>query len=444
MQHRDGPGTRPGMLQSWAAALATVVATVAAMAATAALGLWLAQAGSLPAGAFGPVLAATVLMALGVPVDLVGGAGFLAQAAAGISALPLSVSLVGALVAGVCFLRPLRFRAAARGGELLGAVARTAVLWVAVVLLLAWQARHSFTISTGNSLSDQIGAAIGVTPTVGFQVSLPAAVGWGLLWLAIVLVLAFTVSHRAPLPNGLLRLRQSVQPAAGAMLALLLGYALLGVVAGVITALTRGDTRATFAVVCLAVPNLAWMALGIGLGGSWHGHLSGSIGLPMPKILSEVLQTSRSADTTLDLGSLAQRDGRVWWLPVVAAVLVLAACTVAAVRAHSRPRPWQYALRTGAALAVTLLLVGLASRISAAYGLSLLGVGDVSGLAGLLGGGGGSGGSGGGIPIGGSLYLQPDLLRTVALGALWGAVAGLLVGWVVQRRHRSADDDDQP
>ena len=423
--HRAGAGTSAGAWYGWAAALVTVVATLLAMAVTAGIGLWLAQADSLPRGAFPSVLAATVLMALGVPADVDGSAGFLAQAQGGIDALPLSVGLVGALVAAVCFLRPRRFRAVAGWTELLGAVVRTAVLWVGALLLIAWLARHSFTISTGNGLADTIGSAIGVTPTVGFRVGLAAAAGWGLLWLVVVLLLAFAVSRRTPLPVALVRGRATVQPSAAAMVLLLLVCAGLGVVAGIVTALTRGEARETFAVVFLAVPNLAWLALGVGLGGSWHGHVSGSIGLPMPKALAAVLETSRTADTTVDLSSLARQDGWVWLLPVLAGLLLLVAAVVTALRAHVRPRPWQHALRTGVALALTMLLVGLLTRVSASYGLSLLGVGDTSGLAGLLGGGSGSG-SGGGVPVSGSVTLIPDLLRTVGFGALWGAVAGFL------------------
>jgi hypothetical protein len=434
VQHSDVPRPPAGVLRGWAAALVTVAATLLAMGATAAVGLWLAKAGTLPQGAFGAVLAATVLMALGAPVTMDGSAGFLAQAHAGIAALPLSVSLVGALVAAGCFLRPLRFRATAHGGELLGAVARTVLLWLGALLLLAAAARHSFTVSsTGSGLSDTIGSAIGVTPTVGFRVGLPAAAGWGLLWLLVVLALAFAVSRRAPLPGRLLRLRAAVQPCAAAMLLLLLGYAALGAVAGVVTALTRGPAGDTFAVVFLAVPNLAWLALGIGLGAAWHGHVNGSIGLPVPKVLSSVLRTSGSADTTLDLSTLARFDDRVWVLPVLAAFLLVAASAVTAARAHARPRPWQYALRTGAALAVTMLLVGLATRVSAAYGMSLLGVGDAGDLAALTG-----GGSGGGSPVAGSLSLRPDLLRAVALGGLWGAVAGFVGSLPATRINREA------
>ena len=52
--------------------------------------------------------------------------------------------------------------------------------------------------------------------------------GFGLLWLAGVLVLDLLVSRRAPLPARLLRFQESVRPAAFAMVVLLLAYVVLG------------------------------------------------------------------------------------------------------------------------------------------------------------------------------------------------------------------------
>lgn len=55
-----------------------------------------------------------------------------------------------------------------------------------------------------------------------------------------------------------------------------------------------------------------------------------------------------------------------------------------------------------------MLTICLMGRISAHYGLSVLGIGD-------LGGG-----------LGGQLFLDPELWPAVGLGALWGLVAGFL------------------
>jgi hypothetical protein len=73
------------------------------------------------------------------------------------------------------------------------------------------------------------------------------------------------------------------------------------------------------------------------------------------------------------------------------------------------------------ALAVTVLLICLVCRISAHYGLSLLGIGD-------LGGG-----------LSGELFLRPQLWQAVGLGALWGLVAGFLGGLLARPVRRRGE-----
>jgi hypothetical protein len=441
------PGPSAVLLRSWNAAVGVVVCALLVMGVLGAVGLWLARANTLPGDSFGSVLAATVLMALGAPASVQGSAGFVASGSAGVAALPLSLSLAGALVAGYAFLRPLRSlrrqarRGAVQGRELLGRVLLTAALWAGACALLAWAARHRFVVSTGNSITDQITGALGASPTVGFEVGFGAAVGYGLLWLAVVLLLALAVSRAAvPLPGRLLRVHGAVRPAVSAMVVLLLGYVVLAMVAGVVTAAVHGQARDTFAVILLALPNLAWLAFGLGLGATWHGHLSTTIGLPMPKVLSEVLRSAGTGNRTVSLGTLAQQDGRVWWLPVIAG-LALLCCGIAMGRLDSRrgglTTAWRHAVGLGLTTASAMLLIGLLTRVSAAYGLSLLGVGGISGLLGNL-------ISGTGIPkaLTGSVTLLPGLLRGVLLGALWGALAGLVGGWIGTRLRGSRAPHD--
>ncbi|MFJ5120087.1 MULTISPECIES: streptophobe family protein [unclassified Kitasatospora] len=425
--HPVPPGP-PGALRGWLDALAVVVAGLAAMAAVAALGLWLAGANGLPDGGFPSVLAGTLALAVGGSVQLDGGAGFFAKVDAGITAMPLSVGLVGALVMAEVFLRQLRFRAVAGGGELLGRVARTAVLWVVALVLLTLGARHTFVVPLGGGLADVLGGALGLTPEVGFHADPPSTVGLGLLWLLVVLAAAFAVSRRAPLPRGLVPFQQAVRPAAFAMLLVLLAYVVIGVVAGAVTAVVHGNARETMAVVLLALPNLVWLAFGVGLGAEWHGHLVGAVGLPVPNALAEVLRAPNGQDATVGLGTLADHDARAWWLLPLAAVLLLAAGFLAAYRSPRGVRLWQHAVRLGVAAAVTVLLVGVWSRVSADYGLSVLGVGvGEGGLGDLLG-----AVLGGGNPLaglgGGTLALRPDLWVAVPLAAGWGLVTGWLGG----------------
>ncbi|MDH6501834.1 streptophobe family protein [Streptomyces sp. SAI-149] len=390
----------------WARALATVLAALITMGVVAALGLWAAGASDLPDNAFPRVVAATVVKAVGGTIKLSGGAGGLADGTAGLTVIPLSVTLTGALVLGAGFLRPLRHRAVTGGRELAGWAARIAVLWLLALVALGYAARQTFKLSVGDDTLSDLGDLFGVSPEVGFTTDIPRTLLSGLLWLAGVLLLALLVSRRAPLPGQLLRLQESVRPAAHAMVVVLLAYVVIGTLVALVVAATRGHASETLAVILLGLPNLVWLALTIGLGATWNGRVEGPFGLPMPHVLDEVL---RSKDTaTLDLSTLAEHDGRIWWLVVVDAVLLLAAAFLMAARSPARVRAWQHAVRLAIALALTVLMICLMGRISAHYGLSVLGIGD-------LGGG-----------LGGKLFLEPELWSAVGLGALWGLVTGFL------------------
>ncbi|MFI6846445.1 streptophobe family protein [Kitasatospora sp. NBC_00085] len=429
----------PGVLRGWLDALAVVLAGLATMAAVAALGLWAAGADELPGGGFPSVLAAALALAVGGSVQLDGGAGFFAQVDAGITAMPLTVGLLGALAMAEVFLRQLRFRAVAHGGELLGRVARTAAVWVVALVLLTLGARHTFTVAVGNDLAQQLGGALGLTPEIGFHAEAASTIGLGLLWLLVVLAAAFAVSRRAPLPRALVPFQQAVRPAAFAMLLVLLVYVAIGVVVGLLTAAVHGNARETMAVLLLALPNLAWLAFGVGLGAQWHGHLTGAVGLPVPKVLAEVLRVPDGQEATVSLGTLADQDARAWWLLPLAAALMLAAGVLTAYRSPRGVRLWRHAVRLGVAAAVTLLLVGVWTRVSADYGLSVLGVGvGEDGLGGLLG-----SVLGGSNPLaglgGGALTLSLQFWVAVPLAAAWGLVAGWLGGLLAARLGRRGE-----
>ncbi|QCR51312.1 hypothetical protein C1N79_04335 [Streptomyces sp. SGAir0924] len=389
------------------------------MGVTAALGLWAAGAADLPDNAFPRVVTATVVTAVGGALELSGDAGGFAETDAGLTVLPLSVTLTGALVVGRGFLRPLRHRAVAGAAELAGWAGRIAVLWLAALLGLAFAARQTFEVSLGEGLLDDLGDLFGVTPRVGFTTDVPLTVLFGLLWLAGVLLSALLVSRRAPLPGRLLRLHTSVRPAAYAMLALLLAYVVVGALVGLVVAGTRGHPADTFAVLLLGLPNLAWLALTVGLGATWDGRVEGPFGLPMPHVLDEVLRKPDVA--ALNLGSLTERDGRWWWLLVVAAVLLLAAGVLLARRSPAAVPAWLHAVHMAVALALTVLMIGLVGRISAHYGLSVLGIGD-------LGGG-----------LAGQLFLRPRLWAAVGLALPWGLVTGFLGALLARRAGRRRD-----
>ncbi|MFD8786547.1 streptophobe family protein [Kitasatospora sp. NPDC059599] len=440
-QPMTGAAGPPGAVRGWLDALAVVLAGMVAMAAVAALGLWLAGAADLPGGGFPSVVAAALALAVGGSVQLDGGAGNFAAVDAGISAMPLSVSVVGAVVMAEVFLRQLRFRAVAGGGELLGRIARTVVLWVLALVLLTLAARHSFVVPLGGGLAESIGGALGLTPEVGFHADGLSTIGIGLAWMLVVLAATFAVSRRAPLPPALVRYQLAVRPAAFALWMVLLAYLALGVVAGVLTAIVNGNARQTMAVVLLVLPDLVWMAFGIGLGADWQGRLSGALGLPVPKPLADVLRVPKGQTATVDLGTLAEQDARSWWLLPLAAVVLFAAAFLAARRSPRTVRLWRHAVRFALAAAVTMLLVGLWTRMDAEYGISVLGVGlDQGGLGDLLGSVLGESNPVAGIG-GGSITLHPSLWTAVPLAAGWGLVTGGLGALLATRvQHRGEVD----
>ncbi len=396
-----------------------MLASLVAMAVVAGLGLWAAGAGDLPDGAFPAVVAAVVVMAVGGSVGLSGGAGGIADTDAGLSVVPLSVSLVGALVIAAGFLRPLRHRAVADTKELLGWAARIALLWVLLLVGLGLVARHRFTIELGEGAAADIGDLLGASPKVGFETDVLPTVVFGLLWLAGVFAMALLVSRGAPLPARLVRFQESVRPAAYAMLVLLLAYVALGLVIGVVVAATQGHTAETLAVLLLGLPNLLWLAFTLGLGASWEGRVDGPFGLPMPRVLDQVLRTP--SDSTLNLRTLSDHDDRVWLLLVVAAVMVLGAAFMMAARSPARMRAWQHAVHMAVALALTVLTVCLLASVSAHAGLSLLGIGDLGGgLTGLV-------------------KLRPLLGSALLLAVAWGLVAGFIGGLLARPVHRRGE-----
>ncbi|MFC7842573.1 streptophobe family protein [Streptomyces sp. NPDC057382] len=415
---RAGPvAGRASARHGWVHALVTVLAGLLAMGVVAALGLWAAGAADLPDGAFAPVVAATMVTAVGGTVELTGSAGDLADTRAGLTVIPLSVTLTGALVIAWGFLRPLRHRAVAGAAELAGWAGRVAVLWLLALIGLTLAARHTFGISLGDDLLGELGDLFGASPEVGFTTDVPLSVFVGVVWLAGVLVLALLVAPGAPLPGGLLRFQASVRPAAWAMVAMLLAWVAVGVVIALVVAATRGDAAETFAVILLGMPNLMWLGLTIGLGATWNGRVEGPFGLPMPHVLDEVLRTPDVAE--LNLRTLSEHDGRVWWLLVADVVLLLAAAFVMAARSPARIRAWQHAVHMAVALVLTVFMICLVGRISAYFGLSILGIGD-------LGGG-----------LSGRLFLRPKLWGAVGLAVPWGLVtgfAGALLARHVRRR----------
>ncbi|MEU0439220.1 MULTISPECIES: streptophobe family protein [unclassified Streptomyces] len=390
----------------WVHALVTVVAALASMAATAALGLWAAGADGLPDGGFGPVVAAALVTAVGGALELSGDADVLLGTSAGLTVMPLSVTLVGALVLAAGFRRPFASGGAAGAGDAALWAGRIAVLWLLALIGVAFAARHTFDVPLGDDTLGALGDLLGIAPRVGFRADVPLTVFVGVVWLAGVLLLTVLVSPRVPLPGRAAPVRASVRPAAEALVLLLLGQVVIGAAVALVVAATRDRPAETLAVVLLGLPNVVWLGLTVGLGATWHGHVQGPFDLPMPHVLDQVLRTPDIA--TLDLGTLTGHDGRWAWLPVVEAVLLVLTGRLTALRSPAPPRPWRHAVHLAAGLLFAVLTICLTGRITAYLSLSVLGIGD-------LGGG-----------LGGELLLRADVWPALGLAVLWGAAAGLL------------------
>lgn len=147
--------------------------------------------------------------------------------------------------------------------------------------------------------------------------------------------------------------------------------------------------------------------------------MQGPFGLPVPHVMDSVLRTSDGS--TLNLSSLTQYDGRAWWLLVVAALLLPAAAFLMAARSPARTRPWQHAVHMAVALALTVLTICLVARLSAHYGLSLLGLGDI----------------GGGLA--GEVFLRPMLFTSLGLAVVWGLAAGFVGSLLAARVRRRGE-----
>ncbi|MFJ6215866.1 streptophobe family protein [Streptomyces sp. NPDC092296] len=439
----------------WAVQAATAVSwAFVAMAGVAALGLQLLGADDY--ARLGPLTAAVVALGAGGSVTTTGsvqafGSGGVAQAATALDVMPLGVAFTGAAVLGVLFVRPLRGRPAVAGREL--AVRAGAAVGCALVLLglLSWVGEDTVTLDIarlagvgggqgdggaggqGGGLLDGLGGGLGglldpgkLPGLIGGAAAPKAAVYYsvrtaptllaGLPAVLVVLLLAFAVSRRAPLPHGWEPLGRVVRPVASALWSVLLGAVLVCAAAGVVLPLAHGRSPAVAAGgVLLGTPNAVGLAVPVGLGVPVTGQATGALLDALPSPLDRLLRAGTVQDVTVP--RLMELDGSLWLLPVAAALLLLLAGVLTAVRtpvAAPRPAAVREALgaaaRLGVALAV-LLPAGLAlCSVTVGAQLSVFGFSALDAGASLRGG------------------LPPAALY----GLLWGAVAGfagaLLVG----------------
>ncbi|MFD7930471.1 streptophobe family protein, partial [Streptomyces sp. NPDC059742] len=417
----------------WGDVLLSAVATVGwsliVMAGVAGLGLHLlgADASAASEVSLGPMTAAAVVLAVGGTVTPSGDVSVFGVTGAGaetsLDGMPLGVSLAGALVLASLFLRSLRVGAG--HGETAARVGVLGALFVATAGALAWAGHDVVTLDgtlplpktpakveipgigdIGGLLPDRIGDLIETRTRVGFSVELgPTLLGAG-VWVLAVLALALLVSRRGPV--ALARLR----PASSAVVAMALVAVAAGWAAAVWAALGDDQPRRVLGGALLAAPNGSWLGVLLGLFVPVRGRVTGAPARLLPDPLDDLLAVSAREPVTV--ARLGEYDERVWLLVAGAALLLLYAGVLAAVRTPGRGIlgcAARLSAATGVALAVLVRLTGFSADTS----LAVLGVDAVDA----------------------GVELRGDVPYALLLGALWGAVAGA-VGALLTRRRRAA------
>ncbi|MFI2639433.1 streptophobe family protein [Streptomyces sp. NPDC018610] len=460
-----GHGPRLAWPDVLLSAVSCVSWALTGMAGTAALGLHLLRADST--ASLGPMTAAAVALGAGGTVKTSGDVTAFglrgAQAHTAIEITPLGVSLVGALLLSWLFLRSLRTaRVVLTPAELLARAGAVVTLFVAMLGGLAWAGHDVVTVDgsspdlgalpdgagpggvsipglgdiggIGGLLPDRIGGLVDAGAAVGFTVDTAPTLLGGLGWSAGVLLIALLASRRTPLPRGWDALHRVVRPAVSALVTVLLVAVAAGLAAAAYAALGDAHPRRIAGAALLGAPDGVWLGVPIGLFVPWDGTATGGLAALLPDPLDRLLDARSGRPVTL--GRLAELDGRVWLLAVAAALMMLSAGVLTAVRTPVGAEPagaapaadapagryataggadggasrgpgalrlaGRCALRLGVATALALPLLARLTEVSVNASLSAFGV-DAFGTA---------------------IELRPHLVTALLLGAVWGGGAG--------------------
>ncbi|MEU6993798.1 streptophobe family protein [Streptomyces sp. NPDC046465] len=441
----EGQGVRWGdVLLS---AIAAVSWALIGMAGTAALGLHLLGADAV--GSLGPMTAATIALGAGGSVTPSGDVSAFglkgAEATTTIDIAPLGVGLVGALLLAHFFLRSLRGAGVViTPAELVARAAAVLALFVAMLAGLAWAGHDLITIDgerlgvdkgigegvgegldrlpggigdklpggigdIGGLLPDRLGDLAKAKASVGFTVDTGPTLLGGALWVAGVLLIALLASRRTPLPAGLGGLHRVVRPAASALVTVVLVAVAAGLAAAAYAMVGDGHPKRIAGAALLGAPNGVWLGVPVGLFVPWDGRATGALTRFLPDPVDDLL--AGPSDKALTLGRLAELDGRVWLLGVAAAVMMLFAGVLTAVRT---PRvrdavsavgfAGRCGVRLGVVTALGLPLLAWLTEVSADASLSVLGF----------------------DAFGAGIELRGRLGAAALLGAVWGLGAGVL------------------
>ncbi|MFH9067057.1 streptophobe family protein [Streptomyces coeruleorubidus] len=453
-----GVGTaRDGTRVPWVDVLMSAVAAVSwaliGMAGTAALGLRLLEADA--AGSLGPMTAAVVALGAGGSVTPSGDVSAFgltgAEAETAIEITPLGVSLVGALLLSYFFLRSLRAAGVVISpAELLARAGAVVALFVAMLGGLAWAGHDVITIDggalglddltgggggggdgleipglgdIGGLLPDRLGDLVDAQAAVGFTVDTAPTLLGGLGWSAGILLIALLASRRTPLPRGWEAVHRVVRPAVSAVVTVLLVAVAAGLAAAAYAATGDDHPRRIAGAALLGAPNGVWLGVPIGLLVPWDGRATGELTRLLPDPLDDLLAVRSDQPVTLE--RLAELDGRVWLLGVAAALMMLLAGVLTAVRTpvgRGSGGPGgvrgsgavgfagRCALGLGVATALSLPLLVRLTDVSVTASLSVLGF----------------------DAFGAGIELHGHFGMALLLGAVWGAGAGAvgaLLAW---------------
>lgn len=437
-----GAGTRVPWVDVLMSAVAAVSWSLIGMAGTAALGLHLLDADA--AGSLGPMTAAVVALGAGGSVTPSGDVSAFglsgAEAATAVAVTPLGVSLVGAVLLSYFFLRSLRAAGVVVSpAELLARAGSVVALFVAMAGGLVRAGHDVITIDggslglddlpgvgggveipglgdVGGLLPDRVGDLVEARAAVGFTVEAVPTVLGSLGWSAGVLLVALLASRRTPLPRGWDAVHRVVRPAASAVVTVLLVAVAAGLAAAAYAAIGDDHPRRIAGAALLGAPNGVWLGIPVGLFVPWDGRADGALLGVLPHPVDELLRAG--AEEPVTLGRLAGLDGRVWLLGVAAALMMLLAGVLTAVRTPVGTEApgavgfaGRCALRLGVATALTLPLLVWLTEVSANASLSVLGF----------------------DAFGAGIELRGHLGMALLLGAVWGAGAGTVgagLAWV--------------
>ncbi|MFI7316652.1 streptophobe family protein [Streptomyces venezuelae] len=366
MQAEERNGESRGV--RWGDVLLSAIAAVSwalvGMAGTAALALHLLGADAV--AALGPLTAATVALGAGGSVTPSGDVSAFglddAEATTTVDIAPLGVGLVGALLLAHFFLRSLRGAGAVIApAELLARAGAVIALFLGMLAGLAWAGHDIVTIDgkqlgidkgieegidelpggigdklpggigdIGGLLPDRLGDLVDAKASVGFTVDTGPTLLGGAVWVTSVLLIALLASRRTPLPRAADGLHRVVRPAVSALVTVVLVAVAAGFAAAAYAMIGDDHPKRIAGAALLGAPNGVWLGLPVGLFVPWDGKATGALTRFLPDPVDDLL--TGPSDQALTLGRLAELDGRVWLLGIAAAMAMLFAGVLTAVR----------------------------------------------------------------------------------------------------------------